>query len=97
MPGVLRLLHALNMAASKILNNYHLYLKAAEDYATKRRYHLYDYSLNGRDLKLADFHRIPEFDFRMPVVTPGNALWLLLPVILLTLVLLVLGAVRCRF
>jgi ABC-2 type transport system permease protein len=89
--------NAFNQIAGAEINNYHLYLKAAEDYATKRRYHLYDYSLNGRDLKLADFHRIPEFDFRMPVVTPGNALWLLLPVILLTLVLLVLGAARCRF
>lgn len=86
--------NAFNQIAGTEINNYHLYLAAAEDYATRRRYHLYDYSLNGRDFKLEDFRRIPEFDFRMPVVTPKDALWLLLPVILLTLALLVLAATR---
>lgn len=86
--------NAFNQIAGTEINSYHRYLAAAEDYATRRRYYLYNYFLNGRDLKLADYRKIPAFDFMMPVVTPKGALWLLQPVILLTVVLTGLAVIR---
>lgn len=84
--------NAFNQVAETEINNFHNYLKAVENYQIKRRYFLYNYSFNGRDFRLADYYKVPGFDFRQPVIGVGGALGLVLPVLVLSFIFIIVGS-----
>lgn len=84
--------NAFNQVAETEINNFHNYLKAVEDYQTERRYFLYNYSFNGRDFRLADYYKLPSFNFRQPVIGVGAAVGLVLPVLILSLIFILAGS-----
>lgn len=83
--------NALNQVAGTEINNFLDYLASVEAYFTKRRFHMYQYTLNGRKFTFADYERLPTYTYKAATVNLGKSLILLLPVLLLTLIFLIMG------
>ncbi|GEP97652.1 ABC transporter permease subunit [Chitinophaga cymbidii] len=86
--------NAFNQVAGSEINNYHQYLAAAEAYQAERRYYLNNIAIQAKPFTLSDFLKVPEFGFRQSVVNLAEALRLLLPVIVLTLLLIITASLR---
>lgn len=86
--------NAFNQVAGSEINNYHQYLAAVEDYQAKRRYYLNSHSIQAKPFTMADFLKVPAFDFEQPKTGFADALRLLLPVIVLSILLLVVASTR---
>lgn len=84
--------NAYNRVAETELENYHNYLRAAEDYQTRKRYMIYNYRLDSQGVTLADYEAFPVFNYIQPLFTFKACLIALRPLYLLSF-LLCLGSI----
>lgn len=86
--------HAFNQVAGTEINSYHGYLTGLDDYGLMQRYARYEHWLEARSLSTGVGGSMPYTGYTIPVVGPWQSWRLLSPVLVLTLVLLLVGALQ---
>lgn len=76
--------NAMNQVSETEINNYLDYLNSVEHYFTKWRFHMYQYTLGGKEFKMADYERLPKYTYQPEQITCVKAFSLLLPILVLT-------------